>query len=170
VYGYLTILSVPFHESAGLPTMHWKNITLGDVAQGLGNLVKDGREWLREHSPVLLNVEVNGDMLSRLWMAIAPAATYVAHALLPASVEEQDAVLLPAEELYLLPPAPALQEPEQKKPHWRRTGQVFAVLDQACTDARHSYSALIAHVREQTGKGCSRRVIANWKRQRGLMA
>ena len=51
-------------------------------------------------------------------------------------------------------------------PHWRRITQVYAALDQA--DEGATYSTLIQHVQDVTGTGCSRKLIARWKRERGL--
>jgi hypothetical protein len=50
------------------------------------------------------------------------------------------------------------------KPHWRRTQQVYAVLNQAPPEA--TYNELIAYVCSQTGKGCSRKLISKWKKER----
>ncbi len=48
------------------------------------------------------------------------------------------------------------------KPHWRRTQQVYALLNQAPPEA--TYDRLIDYVREKTGKGCSRKLISKWKK------
>ncbi len=48
------------------------------------------------------------------------------------------------------------------KPHWRRTQQVYAVLNQAPAEA--TYDRLIELVRQSTGKGCSRKLISKWKK------
>jgi hypothetical protein len=51
-------------------------------------------------------------------------------------------------------------------PHWRRIAQVYDALDQA--EAGATYSTLIQQVQDVTGTGCSRKLIAKWKRERGL--
>jgi hypothetical protein len=56
--------------------------------------------------------------------------------------------------------------PALRGPHWRRIAQVYAALDQAEEGA--TYSGLIQHVQDATGTGCSRKLIAKWKRERGL--
>ena len=48
------------------------------------------------------------------------------------------------------------------KPHWRRTQQVYALLNQAPPEA--TYDRLIELVRQSTGKGCSRKLISKWKK------
>jgi hypothetical protein len=50
------------------------------------------------------------------------------------------------------------------RPHQRRTETVFAILDGA--PAGTTYDGLISLVREKTGKGCSRKLISRWKRER----
>ncbi|WP_130758647.1 hypothetical protein, partial [Microcystis aeruginosa] len=52
----------------------------------------------------------------------------------------------------------------KSKPHQRRTETVFAILDGA--PAGTTYEGLISLVREKTGKGCSRKLISRWKRER----
>lgn len=48
--------------------------------------------------------------------------------------------------------------------HWRRRERVYAVLEGAPEGA--SYRQLIERVREQTGEGCSRKLISRWKKER----
>jgi biotin carboxyl carrier protein len=57
-----------------------------------------------------------------------------------------------------------LQFPTPGTPHWRRIRQVFQALDNAPLNA--SYNQLIEYVREATGKGCSRKLISKWKKQK----
>ncbi|KAI9135416.1 hypothetical protein ON05_002495 [Acaryochloris sp. CCMEE 5410] len=61
----------------------------------------------------------------------------------------------------LTPPPPS----KPNGPHWRRIAQVYKALDQA--EAGATYSTLIQHVQQVTGTGCSRKLIAKWKRERG---
>lgn len=48
------------------------------------------------------------------------------------------------------------------KPHYRRTQQVYAVLDSSSPE--ETYDRLIEYVQVQTGKGCSRKLISKWKK------
>ncbi len=48
------------------------------------------------------------------------------------------------------------------KPHWRRTQQVYSLLNQA--PSGQTYDRLINYVRQSTGKGCSRKLISKWKK------
>lgn len=50
------------------------------------------------------------------------------------------------------------------KPHWRRTQQVYAILDEAAETA--TYDQLIQLVKQKTGKGCSRKLVSKWKKER----
>lgn len=63
------------------------------------------------------------------------------------------------------PLQPARQKPFPQRPHHRRRQAVFAALATAPPDA--TTQALIAHVRVVTGLGCSPKLIAAWKRERG---
>jgi hypothetical protein len=50
-----------------------------------------------------------------------------------------------------------------------RNQTVFALLDEAYSIGYTTYPALIDYVEKHTGTGCSRRVIAAWKRSRKLI-
>lgn len=57
----------------------------------------------------------------------------------------------------------------EQKPRRERAALVEGLLDEAWVQGLTTYPQLIAYVKEQTGEACSRRAIANWKRQRGLL-
>lgn len=103
--------------------------------------VKAARNFLKQHSPAWLNVEVDRDFFKNFAEAIA----HQQRSLAPVSY-------------------PALQ----RKPHWRRIALVYAILDRATEEGIVSYTALVNRVREVTGKGCSRKLISKWKLERGL--
>ncbi|MEA5511834.1 hypothetical protein VB715_18845 [Crocosphaera sp. UHCC 0190] len=50
------------------------------------------------------------------------------------------------------------------KPHWQRTIAVYTALDNA--PGNYSYSQLMKWVKQQTGKGCSRKLISKWKAEK----
>ncbi|ACB54488.1 hypothetical protein cce_5142 [Crocosphaera subtropica ATCC 51142] len=54
------------------------------------------------------------------------------------------------------------------KPHWRRTIAVYMALDKAPDD--YSYSQLMEWVKQQTGKGCSRKLISKWKTEKSVLS
>jgi hypothetical protein len=67
-----------------------------------------------------------------------------------------------------LPPPPPLPV-ERGTPHWRRVKAVYEALDQyLAVSGIATYPVLIQHVTETTGKGCSKRIISRWKKDRGL--
>lgn len=51
-----------------------------------------------------------------------------------------------------------------------RATLVLQLLDEAHGRGCKTYAQLIGYVKEQTGTGCSKRTVANWKKQRGLAA
>lgn len=53
-----------------------------------------------------------------------------------------------------------------KQPHAQRIQQVFLVLDEAASVGVTTYSGLIDFVQAKTGKGCSKKLIAKWKKER----
>ena len=58
------------------------------------------------------------------------------------------------------------QQLTEKKPHWRRREKVYALLNQAPPGA--TYSQLVEFVRSRTGKGCSRKLISQWKKEQKI--
>lgn len=50
-----------------------------------------------------------------------------------------------------------------------RLSLVLQLLDEGHGRGFKTYAQLIGYVKEQTGKGCSKRVVADWKRSRGLL-
>lgn len=50
-----------------------------------------------------------------------------------------------------------------------RAALVIALLDEAYSQGIEGYATLIAYVKQQSGTGCSRRTIAEWKKLRGLI-
>lgn len=91
-----------------------------------------------------------------------PAAT----ALLPAEVPGISTALpIPHLDPSSVPPA----APASVIPELDRSSLVVALLDEAWSQGRTTYPQLIAYVRQQSGAGCSKRTIANWKRLRGLL-
>lgn len=54
----------------------------------------------------------------------------------------------------------------KKTPHYRRREQVYMLLDEATTTIDNpTYNELIEYVRARTGKGCSRKLISQWKKE-----
>jgi hypothetical protein len=126
---------------------HWHDITLGEI-------VHSTRQKLKEVSPVWLNVEINREFFSNLKAALkrSPSTPHL---------EAQEPIAL-------LPPAQNCKRLQQHK--WlRRRLEVEAAIAAAWNAGVHCYNHLIEAVRFATGKGCSRRAIARWKREQGLL-
>lgn len=66
----------------------------------------------------------------------------------------------------LLPTGKISQSGEQ--PLTERIQQVFLALDEASAEGVITYTALVNSVRLKTGKGCSTRSVAKWKRERAV--
>lgn len=68
---------------------------------------------------------------------------------------------------------PAIAQTEGMQPETIPAGDrhqtVIALLDEAYAIGHTTYPALIAYVEQHSGTGCSRRVIAAWKRSRKLI-
>jgi len=79
-------------------------------------------------------------------------------------------ILLP---LFREPSAPATSQnspdSDLKEPAQERPVIVRRALDVAWKQGHRTYPALIESVREQTGIGCSRRTVSDWKKLRGLV-
>jgi hypothetical protein len=73
----------------------------------------------------------------------------------------------PKQSFPLLPPPKDSDDfPLKGKPHWRRIKEVLAILDRS--HRKKTYNELIEEVRHTTGKGCSRKLISKWKKERKL--
>lgn len=116
-------------------------------------------EWLRSVSRKPLNFLLRSgtfrsflDILFPIIKSGTPARTYAL-------------VVSPPPKLKAKPHKPL----KEGTPNWKRTAEVFAALDRACAEIVWSYSRLVAIVRKLTGKGCSHRTIARWKKERGFI-
>jgi hypothetical protein len=147
---------------------NWKDITLGELATNTKIGVRRARRFLKAHSPVWMNVELNGEALKHLWETFNGAIAAPILYFLQGTGDRR--LLAPAEVQPLEEPTVTVSsEVSKKKPHWKRTEAVFRVLSEAWEFGAKTYTQLMAAVKEATGKGCSKRAIANWKRERGLI-
>jgi multidrug efflux pump subunit AcrA (membrane-fusion protein) len=134
------------------------------------------RKFLRDRSPDWLNTEVNKDLLQNLTANITST---------PKTQDINSAPLKKGGWGDLNQPQDEVKRSQTKSdanndrplmtddcslnvvkgtPHWRRIRQVFQSLDNAPLNA--SYNQLIEYVKETTGKGCSRKLISKWKKNR----
>lgn len=103
-------------------------------------MLRLARKKLRDFSPDWLNVKLDREFFKNVGEALRPQ------------------------------PDPVPNDDVKHSPHWRRITQVYTALDSYW--ANHdgaTYDTLINHVKEVTGKGCSRKLISKWKRQRQLL-
>jgi len=55
------------------------------------------------------------------------------------------------------------------KPHQRRTSILYQLFALAWKQGLRKYAEIIEFVKQETGTGCSRRPIARWKKEQGLL-
>ena len=137
-------------------------------------MLKKVRKFFKNNSPDWLNTEVNKDLLQNL---SANISSYPRPDLGEGMGER--AKIQPASKRSMSSNSDCaarsqgdrqsksencLQFPTPGTPHWRRIKQVFVALDNA--PANYTYSQLIEYVRANTGKGCSRKLISKWKKQK----
>jgi hypothetical protein len=127
------------------------------------------RKFLRDRSSDWLNTEVNKDLLQNLTANITST---------PKTQDINSALVFSRSWGDLNQPQDEVKRSQTKSdannnlplmtvkgtPHWRRINQVFQSLDTAPENA--TYSQLIEYVKETTGKGCSRKLISKWKKQK----
>lgn len=63
----------------------------------------------------------------------------------------------------------SIQTVQAEQHQVNRAELVMALLDEAWGQGVTTYPQLIAYVAAHSGTGCSKRVVARWKRQRGLL-
>jgi biotin carboxyl carrier protein len=138
------------------------------------------RKFLKNNSPDWLNTEVNKDLLQNLSANITASKKTITSTSYDVNCSPRPhlgeglgvrAKTQPASKQSTLLDSDrpisiekCLQFPTPGTPHWRRIRQVFQALDNAPFNA--SYNQLIEYVREATGKGCSRKLISKWKKQK----
>ena len=132
------------------------------------------RQFLRNRSPDWLNTEVNKDLVQNLSGSLSKRdekdiqesqeqvkSSYIKSA--SGQVKRSQKKSNMTTNLPLMTDDCSLMT-VKGTPHWRRIRQVFQALDTAPETA--TYNELIGYVRETTGKGCSRKLISKWKKQR----
>jgi hypothetical protein len=131
--------------------MDWQEITLGQLYNGFSQ----GLGAIASRSPVKVHLEVDTRFARALWWLLSPVLGMAWW-----GVQRIAGALPPASQRCL---------PGVKRPHWQRTATVETVLSTAWSSGQYRYSDLIETVRDQTGRGCSRRAIARFKRSQGLL-
>lgn len=144
---------------------NWQDITLGELYQGGKAALAKSREFLREHSPVWLNLEIefNPQALQQLWellnSTIALPFLYLQQSFAPPKSLPPAPGTLPA----LVPVRQGLVTSRTRhQPWYRRTTLLSQVLREAWAIGCRTYTQLMQQVQTVTGKGCSRRAIARF--------
>ncbi|KGF72254.1 hypothetical protein DO97_10885 [Neosynechococcus sphagnicola sy1] len=136
----------------------WQEITLGEIWQSGTVKFRQMRRHLKAYSPVKLDLQA----AQRLWGVVAPAI--MAPLLYVLEGWKTEKLLSPLPEVE--PEAVALVEQPKHKPWYKRTELVEQVLKQAWELGYRTYSQLMAQVKQLTGKGCSKRAIARFVKER----
>jgi len=106
-----------------------------------------------------IDIEAESDALPVTW--VTPSTFLVAKSGLDPVEVEAIAVAETAAVAMTPPPEPA--------PPLTRKELVEALLDEAWSQGSRTYEQLICYVREQSGTGCSKQSIRDWKKARGLL-
>jgi hypothetical protein len=139
----------------------WKHITLGDLYQTGITKFRQARRSFKHYSPLKFDLTA----ARNLWGAISPLIIspilhvlegFKADRLLPPVVDTT------AEDLYQKALAPSILH----KPWYRRTELVNQTLVKAWELGYHTYAQLIEQVRLWTGKGCSKRAVSRFIKER----
>jgi hypothetical protein len=139
----------------------WKHITLGDLYQTGITKFRQARRSFKQYSPLKFDL-----MAARnLWGAISPLIIapilhslegFRADRLLPPVVD------ITTDDLPQTSLAPSLSH----KPWYRRTELVHQTLMKSWSLGYHTYAQLIEQVRLWTGKGCSKRAVSRFIKER----
>jgi hypothetical protein len=143
-----------------METETWKHITLGELYRSGVAKARQARRSFNQYSPLKLDLTA----ARNLWGAISPLVMApILHVLegfrpdrlLPPVVETTEDVTPKA----LAPSIP-------NKPWYRRTERVHQALMKAWELGYRTYAQLIEQVRLWTGKGCSKRAVSRFIKER----
>lgn len=132
---------------------NWQHITLGDIYRNGIAKLRQARRKYQAYSPL----KVDPAALRNLWEAIGAKIGGPLLYLLQGMQPQR-----------MLPTADELETPAEKvrrKPWQNRTEELHRVMTIAWEQGLRTYRELSAWVKEQTGKGCSMRAIARFKKQ-----
>jgi hypothetical protein len=144
-----------------METETWKHITLGELYRSGVAKVRQARRSFKQYSPLKLDLTA----ARNLWGAISPLVMapilhvlggFGADRLLPPVVDTM------AEDMTPKALAPSLPH----KPWYRRTELVNQTLIKAWELGYRTYAQLIEQVRLWTGKGCSKRAVSRFIKER----
>ncbi|MFM7447591.1 MAG: hypothetical protein ACKO24_03205 [Leptolyngbyaceae cyanobacterium] len=143
-----------------METETWKHITLGELYRSGVTKFRKARRSFKQYSPLKLDLTA----ARNLWGAISPLVMApILHVL---EGFRPDRLLPPVVDTTedLTPKALAPSIPH--KPWYRRTERVHQALMQAWELGYRTYAQLIEQVRLWTGKGCSKRAVSRFIKER----
>jgi hypothetical protein len=143
-----------------METETWKHITLGELYRNGVAKVRQARRSFKQYSPLKLDLTA----ARNLWGAISPLVMApILHIL---EGFRPDRLLPPVvdttEDLTQKALAPSIPH----KPWYRRTERVHQALIKAWELGYRTYAQLIEQVRLWTGKGCSKRAVSRFIKER----
>ncbi len=143
-----------------METETWKHITLGELYRNGIAKVRQARRSFRQYSPLKLDLNAAQNLWGKISPLVMAPILHVLEGFRP------DRLLPPVVDTTedLNPKALAPSIPH--KPWYRRTERVHQALMKAWELGYRTYAQLIEQVRLWTGKGCSKRAVSRFIRER----
>jgi hypothetical protein len=143
-----------------METETWKHITLGELYRSGVAKVRQARRSFTQYSPLKLDLTA----ARNLWGAISPLVMApILHVL---EGFRPDRLLPPVVDITEDLTQKALVPSIPHKPWHRRTERVHQALMKAWELGYRTYAQLIEQVRLWTGKGCSKRAVSRFIKER----
>jgi hypothetical protein len=139
----------------------WKHITLGELYRSGVAKFRKARRSFKQYSPLKFDLTAAQNLWSKLSPLVMAPILHVLEGFRP------DRLLPPvvdtaAEDLTQTALAPTIPH----KPWYRRTERVHQALMKAWELGYRTYAQLIEQVRLWTGKGCSKRAVSRFIKER----
>jgi hypothetical protein len=143
-----------------METETWKHITLGELYRNGIAKARQARRSFKQYSPLKLDLTA----ARNLWSAISPLVMApILHVL---EGFRPDRLLPPVADTTEDLTPKALTPSIPHKPWYRRTERVHQALMKAWELGYRTYAQLIEQVRLWTGKGCSKRAVSRFIKER----
>jgi hypothetical protein len=143
-----------------METETWKHITLGELYRSGVAKVRQARRSFKHYSPLKLDLTA----ARNLWGAISPLVLAPILHILEGFRPDRLLPLVVDTTEDLTPKSLAPSIPH--KPWYRRTERVHQALMKAWELGYRTYAQLIEQVRLWTGKGCSKRAVSRFIKER----
>jgi hypothetical protein len=144
-----------------METETWKHITLGELYRSGVAKARQARRSFKQYSPLKLDLTAARNLWGKLSPLVMAPILHILEGfksdrLLPPVVDSIN------EDLSQTALAPSLPH----KPWYRRTERVHQALIKAWELGYRTYAQLIEQVRLWTGKGCSKRAVSRFIKER----